>query len=80
MKHYMRSDARYSPQRRSETDRIEAAEVRRLFWRVADHLDYLLTLAELRIPDALAGPLPETPADRQRERETIKWAFPEIKP
>ena len=28
----------------------------RLFWRVADHLDYLLTLARLRILDALAGP------------------------
>jgi hypothetical protein len=40
----------------------------RLFWRVADDLDYLWTLATLRILDSLAGPLPETPADRQRER------------
>ena len=38
----------------------------RMFWRVADQLDYLLTLASLRILDALAAPLPETPADRQR--------------
>jgi hypothetical protein len=43
--------------------------LRRLFWRVADDLDYLWTLASLRILDALAGPLPETEADRQRERE-----------
>jgi hypothetical protein len=42
--------------------------LRRLFWRVADGLDYLVTLATPRILDALAGPLPETPADRQRER------------
>jgi hypothetical protein len=39
--------------------------VGRLFWRVADQLDYLVTLARLRILDALAGPLPETPADRE---------------
>jgi hypothetical protein len=78
----MRSGARYSPQRRSETDRIEAAEARRLFWRVADHLDYLLTVARLRTLDALAGPLPETPADQQRarDRERMKRAFPEIEP
>jgi hypothetical protein len=30
--------------------------------------------------DALAGPLPETPADQQRERERIKKAFPDIEP
>ena len=36
-----------------------------LFWRVADQLDYLVTLAWLRILDAVAGPLPETPADRE---------------
>jgi hypothetical protein len=54
----------------------------RLFWRVADELDYLLTLVWLRILDALAGPLPETPADRQRQRdrERIERAFPEIEP
>ena len=81
-KHYVRSGARYSPQRRSETDRIEAAEARRLFWRVADHLDYLLTVARLRTLDALAGPLPETPADRkwERDREKMRRAFPEIEP
>ena len=46
--------------------------LRRLFWRVADQLDYLVTLARLRILDALAGPQPETPADQQRERERIE--------
>ena len=45
--------------------------LRRLFWRVADELHYLWTLATLRILDALAGPEPETPADLQREREWI---------
>jgi len=45
--------------------------LRRLFRHVADDLDYLVTLASLRILDALAGPLPETEADRQREREWI---------
>jgi hypothetical protein len=55
------------------TDRL-----RRLFWRVADDLDYLVTLVRLRILDALAGPLLETPADQQRERdrERIERAFP----
>jgi hypothetical protein len=54
--------------------------LRRLFWRVADDLDYLVTLVRLRILDALAGPEPETPADQQRaqDRERIKTAFPEI--
>jgi hypothetical protein len=32
--------------------------LRQLFWRVVDHLDYLMTLVRLRILDALAGPLP----------------------
>jgi hypothetical protein len=45
--------------------------LRRLFWRVADELDYLWTLATLRILDALVGPEPETAADLQREREWI---------
>jgi hypothetical protein len=56
--------------------------LRRLFWRVADQLDYSVTLARLRILDALAGPLPETPADqqRQRDRERIERAFPESEP
>jgi hypothetical protein len=43
-----------------------------LFWRVADQLDYLVTLARLRILDALAGPLPETPADRLRQRHRME--------
>ena len=44
----------------------------KLFWRVADQLDYLLTLARLRILDALAGSEPETPADQRRERERME--------
>jgi hypothetical protein len=52
--------------------------LRRLFWRVADQFDYLLTLARLRILDALAGPLPETPADLRRGPEWIERAFPAI--
>ena len=43
--------------------------LRHLFWRVADALDYLWTLATLCILDGLAGPLPETPAHQQRGRE-----------
>jgi hypothetical protein len=53
-----------------------------LFRRVADDLDYLWTLATLRILDGLEGHLPETPADQQRERdrEQLERAFPEIEP
>jgi hypothetical protein len=56
--------------------------LRRLFWRVADDLDYLVTLVRLRIMDALTGPEPETPADQQRarDRERIERAFPAIEP
>jgi hypothetical protein len=56
--------------------------LQRLFRRVADDLDYLWTLATLRILDRLAGPLPETSADQQRarHRERIKRAFPAIDP
>jgi len=52
----------------------------RLFWRVADHLDYLVTVAGLRILDALAGPEPEADGDRQRyrDRERLRAAFPKI--
>jgi hypothetical protein len=46
--------------------------LRHLLWRVADELDYLLTLAKLRILDALAGPVPETPADQRCERERME--------
>ena len=55
-------------------------QLRRLVWRSADHLDYLLTLAKLRVLHAMAGPEAETPADqqRQRDRERIKSAFPKI--
>jgi hypothetical protein len=44
--------------------------MRRLFWRVAEN-DYLVTLARLRVLDALAGPPPETPADQRRNGELI---------
>jgi hypothetical protein len=61
---------------------VATGRLRRLFWRVADDLDYLVTLVRLRVLDALAGPLPETPADQQRERdrEQLERAFPEIEP
>ena len=44
--------------------------LRHLFWRVADELDYLLTLARLRILDALAGPCrrPQPISRAKRER------------
>jgi hypothetical protein len=59
---------------------IAAGRLRRLFWRVADDLDYVMTLTRLRILDALAGPLPETTADqeRKRDRERLERAFPTI--
>jgi hypothetical protein len=43
-------------------------------------LDYLWTLATLRILGRLAGPLPETPIDRLwgRDWERIEKAFPAI--
>jgi len=52
----------------------------RIFWSIADGLDYWLTLARLRILDALTGPLPETPEDQQRaqDREQLERAFPGI--
>jgi hypothetical protein len=52
----------------------------RLFWRVVDAPDYLLTLVRLRILDALAGSEPEIPADQQRkrDRERIERAFPKL--
>lgn len=43
--------------------------LRRLFWRVTDALDYLMTLARLRVLGALAGPETETPSDQQREQD-----------
>jgi hypothetical protein len=57
---------------------VRTGPLRHLFWRVADELHYLWTLATLRILDALAGPLPETEADRQRarDRERRRKAFP----
>jgi hypothetical protein len=62
------------------SDIVATGRLRRLFWRVTDALHYLWTLATLRIRDALAGPLPETPADQQRkrDRERIERAFPTI--
>ena len=54
----------------------------RLLWRIADGLDYVLTLVRLRILDAVAGPEPETSADQRREagRKRIERAFPKIEP
>jgi hypothetical protein len=56
--------------------------LRRLFWRVADTIGYLLTLAWLRILDGLAGPEPPTPADEMREadRERLREAPPRALP
>jgi hypothetical protein len=51
---------------------VADGRLRQLFWRVADDLDYLWTLATLHIPDAVVGPEPETPADQQRARERIE--------
>ncbi len=58
------------------------ARLRRLFWHAADALDYFLTLARLRVLDALAGPEPETAADQQRkrDRERMERVFPKIEP
>jgi hypothetical protein len=50
-------------------------QLRRLFWRAVDELDYLLTLTRLRILDALGGPEPETPSDQQRARADGKSAI-----
>jgi hypothetical protein len=61
----VRPPRRLVPGRIGDIAAMTDRPLRRLFWRVADGLDYLVTL---RILDALAGPLPETPADRQRER------------
>ena len=54
----------------------------RIWWRIADSLDYRLTLTKLRILDALTGPLPEMPEDQQREghRDQLERAFPKTKP
>ena len=41
--------------------------LRRLFRRVADALDYIVTLVRLRILDALAGP-----EQRKQDREQVK--------
>jgi hypothetical protein len=56
--------------------------LRCLFRRVADPLDYLLTLVRLRVLDAIVGPEPETQADQQRrkDREHIERAFPRVEP
>ena len=53
----------------------------RIWWRIADGVDFWLTLGRLRILDALTGPLPETPEDQQRERyrDQLEKAFPKIK-
>jgi hypothetical protein len=54
--------------------------LRRVLWRVVDHLDYVLTLTKLRILNALAGSELETPADLQQRHDLarIERAFPKI--
>ncbi len=56
--------------------------LRRLFWRVADALDYRLTLARFHIEDAVCGPEPPTPGDEMREadRERLREASPRALP
>ncbi len=56
--------------------------LRRLFWRGADALGYLLTLVWLRIVDAVCGPEPPTPGDEMREadRERLREASPRALP
>ena len=48
--------------------------------RALDHLDYLITLARLRVLDWVCGPAPRTPADeeRERERDRLRKAFPKV--
>jgi hypothetical protein len=56
--------------------------LRRLFWRIVDHLDYWVTLTRLRILGVLAGSELESPANLQRrhDRERLEKAFPKIEP
>ena len=51
----------------------------KLFWRVADALDYCLTLARLCVMDRRFPPQ-ETPVDRaiREEGERLRKAFPTI--
>jgi hypothetical protein len=50
--------------------------------RVLDYVEYLVTLAHLRLLDAICGPEPATPADDQREREQerLRKTFPGVDP
>lgn len=43
--------------------------LRRLFSRFTGAADYALTLSAVWLHDRIAGPMPETEADRTRERE-----------
>jgi hypothetical protein len=45
-----------------------------------DRANYFVTLARLRVLDWLAGPEPETEADKKREaeRERLRKAFPRV--
>jgi hypothetical protein len=78
----VQSARRLVPGRVGDVAAMAGGRLRRLFWRVADDLDYLVTLLRLRVLDGLAGPLPETPADQQRarDRERIEKSFPAIEP
>jgi hypothetical protein len=76
----VQSARRLVPGRVRDIVAMAGGRLRRLFWRVADDPDYLVTLARLRILDALAGPEPETPADQQRARDQkrMERAFPKL--
>jgi hypothetical protein len=50
-------------------ERRKAHGLLAFLWSVVDALDHVLTLARLRIIEALAGPLPETPANQQRAQK-----------
>ena len=51
-----------------------------LLSRALDRLDYVITLARLRVLDWICGPEPSTAADEQRERELdrLRKAFPKV--
>jgi len=54
--------------------------VPRLWYWIADRLEYAVTSVRLAILDRVCGPEPLTPADRQRETEhdRLQRAFPAI--
>jgi hypothetical protein len=47
---------------------VADGRLRQHFWRVADKLDYLVTLVRLRMLDAICGPPPGDPGLISSER------------